>query len=61
MIPMTPAGNVIDRIWARSKLYGSTAVRVTIAAIAAETGDAASDMPDCTTVTVSGREGRMPF
>ena len=29
--------------------------------MAAETGDAASAMPDWTTVTVRGREGRMRF
>jgi hypothetical protein len=32
-----------------------------MAAMAAETGDAASAMPDCTTVNVSGRAGRMWF
>ena len=60
-IPIRHAGIVMDRISVRPRLYGATSVRVSIAAIAAETGEAASAMPDCTTVTVRGREGRMPF
>jgi hypothetical protein len=32
-----------------------------MAAIAADTGDAARAIPDCTTVSVSGRAGRMWF
>ncbi len=46
MIPTTTAGMVIDRISMRSKLYGATSVSVNIAAIAAETGDAANAIPD---------------
>lgn len=60
-MPITHAGIVIARIWVSPRLYGSTSVNVSIAAIAAETGEAASAMPDCTTVTVSGRDGRMWF
>ena len=61
MMPMTHAGNVIARIWPSPRSYGATSVRVSIAAMAAETGEAASAMPDCTTVVVSGRDGRMSF
>ena len=42
-----------------SKLYGSTSVRVIIAAIAAETGLQARAMPETTTVIDSGRSGRI--
>ena len=60
-IPITHEGIVMARISVRPRLYGATSVRVSIAAIAAETGEAARAIPDCTTVTVSGREGRIPF
>ena len=60
-MPTTQAGKVMARICPSPRLYGATSVRVSIAAMAAETGDAASAMPDCTTVTVNGREGRIPF
>ena len=40
---------------------GATSVRVSIAAIAAETGEAARATPDCTTLTVIGRDGRIPL
>ena len=60
-MPTRHDGIVMARISVRPRLYGATSVRVSIAAIAAETGEAASAMPDCTTVTVSGRDGRIPF
>ena len=59
MMPITHAGTVMARIWVSPRSYGATSVSVSIAAIAAETGEAASAIPDCTTVTVSGRDGRM--
>jgi hypothetical protein len=61
MMPTTAAGIVIARIFGRPKSYGATSVSVSIAAIAADTGDAASAIPDWTTVTVRGRDGRMLF
>ena len=60
-MPITQDGIVMARIWVSPRLYGATSVRVNMAAIAADTGDAARAMPDCTTVTDKGREGRMPF
>src|SRR6478735_2058088 len=60
-MPTMQAGRVIARIWVRPKLYGATSVRVSMAAIAADTGEAASATPDCTTLTDIGRDGRMPL
>ena len=60
-MPITQDGMVIARISVSPRLYGATSVRVSIAAMAAETGDAARAIPDCTTVTVNGRDGRIPF
>ena len=60
-MPTMHEGTVTARIWVSPKLYSSVSVRVSIAAIAAETGDAASATPDCTTLTVMGRDGRIPL
>ena len=60
-MPTRQAGSVMARISIRPRLYGPTSVNVSIAAIAAETGEAASATPDCTTLTVMGREGRIPL
>ena len=60
-MPTRHAGIVTARIWVRPKLYGSVSVSVSMAAIAADTGDAASATPDCTTVTDMGRDGRIPL
>ena len=57
-MPMSAAGIVTDSTWTMLKLYGATSVRVIIAAMAAETGLQARAMPDATTVSDSGREGR---
>ncbi len=60
-MPTMQAGSVMARIWVRPRLNGATSVRVSIAAIAAETGEAANATPDCTTLTVIGRDGRIPL
>ena len=59
MIPTIAAGMVIDSTLTMSKLYGSTSVRVIIAAMAAETGLQARAMPETTTVIDNGRSGRI--
>ena len=41
-MPTRHAGRVMARIWVSPRLYGATSVRVSMAAIAAETGEAAS-------------------
>ena len=60
-IPMRQAGTVMARICVSPSPYSSVSVRVTMAAMAADTGDAARAMPDCTTVSDIGLDGRMPF
>ena len=60
-MPTRHAGNVTARIWVSPKPYSSVSVRVSMAAIAADTGDAARATPDCTTVTDIGRSGLMPL
>ena len=58
-MPITAAGIVTESTSTIEKLYGSTSVRVIIAAIAADTGLQASAMPETTTVIDSGRSGRI--
>src|SRR5918993_404122 len=60
-MPTMQAGRVMARIWVSPKLYSLVSVSVNIAAMAADTGEAARATPDWTTVTDSGREGRMPL
>ena len=59
-MPMTQAGNVIDRICGQGRgSYGS--VQGEHRGHRGGHRGGARAMPDCTTVTVSGRAGRMLF
>ncbi len=49
---------VTDSTCTMLKLYGATSVSVIIAAIAADTGLQARAIPETTTVSDSGRDGR---
>ena len=61
MMPTIAAGIVTFRMSTSSKFQGAVSVRVTMAAIAAETGLQASATPVATTDSESGREGRTPL
>ena len=60
-MPMTHAGMVMARIWVSPRLYGRDVGQGQHRGHGGGDGEAARAMPDCTTVTVSGRDGRMLF